>query len=318
MTTIQSPEHLLQHVARKGDPSAFYSLVAPNAHATYQEIRNSGKNHKDAMLQLVPFLKKLYRGFPKKSDDADFDSWYRNERKKHCDGVPESGHTSSEETFLERISESDLSHLDSQMKLLFMRNYSKIRKQRRGGGIRTGSGILGLGARGTWLLAAVCFCTAAIAFHFFLSFSHIQISIGVDSPSFRHSIHLPSAINKRLFPGKGVSPQPLSIPVVTSSDSASKKGLNSSDSMLKAAALAKNVPDVMAVSKPRQSIPRKTPSADTGATFQQRVQNYPLPSVSQPPRPAITGNEKATPSLSMPQKQRPERPDSTLIAPKIR
>jgi hypothetical protein len=245
---------------------------------------------------------------------VDFDAWYRNERKKHCDGVPESSPASSEETFLERISESDLSHLDSQMKLLFMRNYSKIQKQRRGGVLRTGSGILGLGARGTWVCAVACVCGAAVAFHCYLSFSHVQIAISVDSPSFRHSIHLPSAINKRLFPGKQASLQPLAIPVVASSDSASNNGLTSSDSMLKAPATAKNMPDVIAVSKPRQSIPRKTPSADTGATFQQRIQNYPLPSVSQSPKPGITGTEKAGPSQNQPQKP---RQDSSRIAPRV-
>jgi hypothetical protein len=311
MTTIQSPEHLLQHVARKGDPSAFYSLVAPYAHTTYQEIRNSGKNHKDTMVLLVPFLKKLYRGFTKKSDDTDFDSWYRMERKKHFGDIPEPARSSSEELFLEGISVSDLSHFDSQMKLLFMRNYSKIRKQRRAGDGRERSGILGLGTRGTWGLAVACFFGAAIAFHFFLSFSHVQISIGVDSPSFRHSVHLPSAINKRLFPGKGVSSQPLAIPVVASSDSTSKNVIGISDSMPKAAAAT----DAVAVSKPRQSIPRKTPSADTGTPSQQRVQNYPLPSVAQPPKPAIAVNEKTTQSLSIPQKQRPE---TTTIAPKPR
>jgi hypothetical protein len=314
MTTIQSPEHLLQHVARKGDPSAFYSLVAPFAHATYQEIRNSGKNHKDTMLLLVPFLKKLYRGFPKKSDDVDFDSWYRNERKKHCDGVPESSPAASEETFLERISESDLSHLDSQMKLLFMRNYSKIQKQRRGGGFGTGSGIFGLGTTVTWVCAAACLCAAAVAFHCFLSFSHVQIAISVDSPSFRHSIHLPSAINKRLFRGSTGQRLPKAIPAAVVPDSAVPGGPVHSDSIPKAPVTAIKEPSVQSVTKPALSSARQKLPTDSVGKPQGRPQVYSSTVASQPAKPGITGTDKAGSTPGQPQKL---RQDSSHFTPKL-
>jgi hypothetical protein len=198
MPLIHSPQHLLQHLAKKGDPSAFYSLVAPYAHATYQAIRTSGKNHKEAMVQLVPFLKKLYRGFPRKPDDEDFDSWYTRNRKKQFGKELEPVQESPDEIYLERISATDLSHLDSQMKLLFMRNYSRARKERKGlsGKIR----FLPSSRTFWWIAALLFFGGAAVAFHVYLTFSNVRISLNIASPSFNRSITFPSVINKRIFP----------------------------------------------------------------------------------------------------------------------
>jgi hypothetical protein len=184
--TIQSPDHLLQHVARKGDPSAFYTLVAPCARATYQALRNSGKNHKETMLLLVPFLKSLYRGFSRKSGDEDFDSWYRSKQKKHLGSEYEPSQNPAEEIFLEGISAADYSHLDSQMKLLFMRNYNRVKTQNRSlTRIWTESALM------RWAGGALFFIVACAAAYTIITIAHIRITVSITSRSFQHSIQLP-------------------------------------------------------------------------------------------------------------------------------
>jgi hypothetical protein len=201
MTTIQSPGHLLSHLARKGDPSAFYTIVAPCAHATYTALRNTGKNHKETMSQVIPFLKKLYRGFPEKPHDIDFDSWYLSKQKKYLEAIPEPSRDDSEEIFLGQISGTDLLHLDSQMKLLFMRNYNRVREQERK--IFRKSRFYSLWSNFflRWAFIILFFLIAFAGSQVYLTLAHIQLTLSMDSKTVHRVVTIPSAINKRLFPG---------------------------------------------------------------------------------------------------------------------
>jgi hypothetical protein len=218
MTNIQSPEHLLSHLARKGDPSAFYTLVAPCAHATYKALRNTGKNHKETMSQVMPFLKKLYRGFPEKPRDIDFDSWYSNKKKKYLEAIPEPSRDISEELFFERISASDLTHLDSQMKLLFMRNYNRVREQERK--IFRKSRFYSLWSNFflRWAFIILFFLIAFAGSLVYLTLSHIQLTFSLDSKTTHRAIAIPSAINKRLFPALMAQSPTLTTPHVNRPD----------------------------------------------------------------------------------------------------
>jgi len=198
MTTIQSPGHLLQHVARKGDPSAFYTLVAPCARETYTAMRNSGKNHKETMLLLVPFLKTLYRGFSNKSDAEDFVSWYRNKQKKHLGSNYDPVNESSEEISFEGISGADISHLDAQMKLLFMRNYIKVRT-RKNSLFKTLVESLRAHVMLRWAFGFLLFLIACAIAYFSAMSAHIQITVSITSNSFQHSIQVPFSKNLPLF-----------------------------------------------------------------------------------------------------------------------
>lgn len=205
MTTIHSPDHLLQHVARKGDPSAFYTIVAPRALETYQAIRNSGKNHKETMLLLVPFLKILYRGYSRKSDDEDFVSWYRNKQKKHLGNSYDPANESSEEISFEGISEADISHLDSQMKLLFMRNYNRVRARKKSP-FKTLVESLRSHAMLRWAAGLLLFLIACAIAYFCLISAHIQITVSIASNSFQHSIRLPFSKNLPVFSKNSQTP----------------------------------------------------------------------------------------------------------------
>jgi hypothetical protein len=174
-------------VARKGDPSAFYTLVAPHARATYQALRNSGKNHKETMLVLVPFLKSLYRGFFRKPDDENFDSWYLSKQKKHLGNEYEALiQNPAEEIFLEGVSAADYSHLDSQMKLLFMRNYNKVKARKKS--LATSWSESALLRWTVSLFLLVAFCAAC---YLYLAIAHVLVTVSIASKSFHHSLQLP-------------------------------------------------------------------------------------------------------------------------------
>lgn len=150
------------------------------------------------MLLLVPFLKNLYRGFSKKSDAEDFDVWYADLRKKYLDKSYDSAKNPSEELFAEAISASDLSHLDSQMKLLFMRNYNRVKARN-----TTIFMTLAKGFREHALLRWACglfvvlACCAAA--YVYLSVAHVQVTVSIASKSFQKTIQIPLSVPLAAF-----------------------------------------------------------------------------------------------------------------------
>jgi len=323
MTTIQSPDHLLQHLAKKGDPSAFYTLVEPCARKTYTTIRSAGKSHKEAMSLLVPFLKKLYRDFPKKPSDRDFVSWYSDFQSKHLDEHPEPGQDTAEAMLPDPVPVSDLSHLDSQMKLLFMRNYGKVREQRKGVSGKIRFGLLRSNLLVRWTLLLLLCCAAYTGFHVYLTLSHFQVTITIGAASFHHTLTLPDVINKRIF-NRAVIPTPSAIvrPASIQPDSLLMNTGKPSDTTGKIPAAKKNI---VARShshsadysndfqKPAKSFPTQkvnpdsfvpaSATAGTGYSGQSSAQYIPKP------KPAI---EKA-PSTPQSGKQRTSSSDSLSV-----
>jgi hypothetical protein len=176
MIKITSPDALLLRLAKSGDPSAFYTLVAPHAKATYLSLRSNSGTHKDAMTAIIPFLKKLYREFWKEPAFDSFSLWYgvKQKRRFHI-----SEKTDDVFTLPENVTESDFAHFDDQIKLLFQRNYGAVtRKQNKFipaflAGVFIKSGIL--------RFAAICILAIAVVLGslFFLYKKNIDFSIGV-------------------------------------------------------------------------------------------------------------------------------------------
>lgn len=192
------------------------------------------------MSLVIPFLKKLYRGFPEKPRDVDFNSWYSNRQKKYLDAIPEPSQDPSEEIFLGQISASDMMHLDSQMKLLFMRNYNKVREE--------GKRIFRKGRFNSlwsnffirWALIFLFFLAVCAGLQSYLTFANIQLTITLDSKTIHHTTTVPSAINKRLFPRSTAQSPAFSMAVSNRPDSVSSASIKT-DSIYKAPGIRKRV-----------------------------------------------------------------------------
>jgi hypothetical protein len=193
MPPIQSPQDLLVHLAGNGDPSAFYTLAAPCVYSTYIFLRNQGKSHSQAMAILVPFLKKIHKNFLTSSRDIPFKTWYESQRKKL---VPDAVDSQVEKTLLETIPSDDISHFESQMKLVFQQNYGKLRRVKNGFDIRRW-----IFSRFLPKFAAVVlgFLIIVIGLQIFLTLAGITLSLSVSATGYNRLVSLPSAINKHFF-----------------------------------------------------------------------------------------------------------------------
>jgi hypothetical protein len=327
MIKIQSPDHLLSHLARKGDPSAFYTLVAPCAHALYVSMRNSGKSHKEVMAQIVPFLKKLYRSFSKKPGDVDFNSWYTDKQKKHLEAIPDAAmNTSGEELFIEHISAPDLSHFDSQIKLLFLRNYSKVRTQKKKSLFKNWADSLRTNALLRWAGLFLLFLAACVAVHVYITVAQIKVTLSIASKSFQHTVVLPSMINNRIIRHNPAPLEPLQTangtpdtlhPVTFSS-------INPADTLHKPVALKKRVVSTSLAQQEHPFIPlKKTSSAgsplktgqDSLLTTLKAPDEHHSQILSQQPVKTSPMIDKTSP-LPSPQKRRPPSlSDSSMGSP---
>jgi hypothetical protein len=191
MPLIQSPQDLLVHLAGNGDPSAFFTLAAPCARSTYVFLRNQGKNHGEAMTLLVPFLKKIHKNYLTGSRDVPFNVWYESQRKKLVPGAMDS---QDEKKLPENISSDDISHFESQMKLVFQQNYGKLRRFKNVSGTRRWIFSRFLPKLATVVLGLL---VIGAGLQIFLSLTGITIS--VSSAGHNILLSLPSAINKHFF-----------------------------------------------------------------------------------------------------------------------
>lgn len=193
MPPIQSPQDLLVHLAGNGDPSAFYTLAAPCAYSTYVVLRKQGKSHNQAMAILVPFLKRIHKNYGTSSRGVPFNEWYESQRKKL---VPDAVDSQDEKTLLENIPSDDISHFESQMKLVFQQNYGALRRGNNGTVIRRWIFPRFLP---TFAAVVLGFLIVVIGLQLFLTFAGITLSVSVSSPGYNRLISLPSAINKHFF-----------------------------------------------------------------------------------------------------------------------
>ena len=134
MSTVQNHEQLLLHLAGSGDPSAFYTLIAPFANIAYISERNSGKGHSETLTALIPHFKKIYKSFVEHPAPNDFGGWYKEHEKKVFSGPQEVSIESLNGQNISGVLTSDLSHFDWALGLVFQRQYGKLKrtkKQRR-------------------------------------------------------------------------------------------------------------------------------------------------------------------------------------------
>ncbi len=140
---------------------------------------------------LIPFLKVLYKDFPKKSNEVGFGEWFAIKQKAQADFASVHFQESSEEVSLEQISSQDLSHLDSQVKLVFMRNHGKSPS--------ASSSFFGRGQFGFFpknVLLRLVFILVLIACCLFAIYGYLKITNSTCTFTFKnnkssHSITLP-------------------------------------------------------------------------------------------------------------------------------
>ena len=133
MHSVHTHQELVYSLARSGDPSAFYTLVAQFANAAYIAERNSGKSHKEALSVLIPFMKKAYQNFVSTIHQNPFDIWYRDYKKKyfhatlnrHAPAPP------PEDADFENIPMTDVAHFGAIVDLVLQRQYGKYRRAKK-------------------------------------------------------------------------------------------------------------------------------------------------------------------------------------------
>jgi hypothetical protein len=143
------------------------------------------------MTILVPFLKKIHKNYLTSSRDVPFKEWYGSQRKKL---LPDAMDLENEKALLENIPTEDISDFEAQMKLVFQRNYGKLRRSVKGIVIRRG-----IFSRFMPKLAAVVLGLLVIAAGLQIFLTLTGITISVSSAGNNLLLSLPSAINKHFF-----------------------------------------------------------------------------------------------------------------------
>jgi hypothetical protein len=176
MDSIQTHQELLITLAASGDPTAFYTLISQYANAAYIAERNSGKNHKESLSVLIPFIKAAYQDFIKTSPHKAFDIWYRDFKKKYFSNADNSStlENSCDHVEIGNIPMTDITHFDRILDLILQRKYGKIKRTR-----KNQSSIqirrFRLALRTSAIIAALGIIF--IAFNYFLATTHRQFSM---------------------------------------------------------------------------------------------------------------------------------------------
>jgi hypothetical protein len=321
MSLIRSHQDLLVQLARNGDPSAFYTLAAPLGLSTYFSLRNSGKTHTESMNIIVPFLKKIHKKFLTAFVAAPFEMWYDVQKKRHLSVSEDTFEAASNENSIEKIPPLELSHFESQMKLVFERNYSKFRHGKKRSFIDRFFYLYKSHPAYKILVPVCIILIGVIAVYVLLSLINVAVTISVSSPKFKYSASLPTDINKRFFPKlsdqqqpRSVAPEPLSPAANTS-----VQKVPSSDSIVRAPVIKKpplpqttqkkwSSPATVAIPNPFSSEKLKTDTLKTNPVSTDQQQNQLNP--GQIEKPSIT-TEKSIP-LPITQKKQPyASPDSS-------
>jgi len=77
-TTSEHPpsgEHALSQLAEKGDPFAFYAIVAEHSQSVYALLRASGKKHDEACALLIMLYKRMYHLYCRGAMHQALDVW---------------------------------------------------------------------------------------------------------------------------------------------------------------------------------------------------------------------------------------------------
>jgi hypothetical protein len=274
------------------------------------------------MTVIVPFFKKIHKKFLNKNPDEPFETWYDSQLKKY---LPESGALtgeSSNEATLEKIPANEASHFESQMKLVFQRNYSKIRHSGKGSFLKGLNDSAGKNPFLKTVVTVLIILVLAVAIHVSMTLVPVELKISVSSHGFLHALSLPSAINKRLFPKSIIQnqfyhrqPEPATLvnePVVKKSPAAD----STTRQTVKKPPVPQYIPKKVltpATAPALDSFPSSRPFSDTIAS---------RPAVTPNPAPGSNQIEKATGGIpritTLPasqKKQPPSYPDTVKGLP---
>jgi hypothetical protein len=178
MSTVQNHEQLLLHVAGIGDPSAFYTLIAPFANIAYVSERNSGKGHSETLTALIPHFKKIYKSFVEHPAPNDFGSWYKEHEKKVFSGPQEVSIESLNGQNVSGVLTSDLAHFDWTLGLVFQRQYGKLKRTKKQRGfLFSGAQNTRLSRLQSVLLIIGILGIAVAGFMAYLSFSKTRLEV---------------------------------------------------------------------------------------------------------------------------------------------
>lgn len=109
-------------MARKGDPSAFYSLFGKQARHAYGEARAAGRDHAQATKLALAFARKIYRAFAGSRPPFSTDRWLSDQKRrfwklKTIEAV--SDHT---------VRREELEGFDASLQMMLQRQYCTIRR----------------------------------------------------------------------------------------------------------------------------------------------------------------------------------------------
>ena len=204
MTGIQTPEELLAHLAARGDPTAFATLVGSRARAAYTSLRNAGKSHADATTVLLGFFRKAHTAFRGKPGNVSFDEWYNGRVKNLLPRGVNIGEGTEGAPSPDAFTAADLSDFDSQVRLALQRNYGGML---RSGGAAAGRIVSFVNARSLMKAGAAALITlaaTAAGLYCWMIFAHASVTVIVSKAGRPSNVELPLAINRRLFPSRPV------------------------------------------------------------------------------------------------------------------
>lgn len=132
MKPISSHHELLISLSRKGDVSAFCTLLEPLAITAYQRLRASGLDHRDAVAQLMPLIRTLYDRTYTLNHLLPVDEWITSQLGKK-NGLLFSGSLQDDAA---PIQLEDINRFASGLNLFISREFSILRHQKRNGSKR--------------------------------------------------------------------------------------------------------------------------------------------------------------------------------------
>lgn len=193
MEPIQTQEQLLVRLTGNGDPSAFYTLIAPLANAAYIAERNSGKRHSETLSALLPSFKKMFQNYISGPVQSDFKAWYKEQENKYLSASQEVAIESLNEAGFKNLLTADIVHFDWALNLILQRHYGKFRRAKKhGAALRS----IALFKRGRWFFKTALFTGLAgfllVAIYIYLILSKTQFTVSFRSAQATQTMVFPS------------------------------------------------------------------------------------------------------------------------------
>ncbi|MBD3421758.1 MAG: hypothetical protein GF398_16715 [Chitinivibrionales bacterium] len=193
MHSVLDNNVILLNLARKGEPSACYSLFASQADDLYTHLCNSGRTHKEAVSILLEYFKQIYNLIKKCNRHTHVDEWLeRCKQQLLADEL--TGH--DDVITLERIAAEDSADFRAQLQKLLQRLYSRSKRLPEKAGtlqkfisqMKTKPGVLAGAIAGTAILCLGVFWLVCLL-------NNYQLSIAWTTSKAKYQISLPSSTN---------------------------------------------------------------------------------------------------------------------------